>query len=257
MDKLKYILTEISRENIEKALSKSDVYNRINLNPEELVKTLNKETFVKASVGEVEEEVVVVDEEVSELELLTTKIGLNTINYTNIETISETISENEEEEDEEIKYLSRKYHHLFTGARISFTYYLNNVLIGHNTPADLSLLKDFETFKPELDLVNKSFITLGKGFRYGKYNVVIRDTMLLAPAPQKKLANIGKLYHFEKIELSEFEITNMDILLKTNPNKYKEYAMKDSLITLKHALWMEGFYFNINGLGIQQPFPHR
>ena len=53
VDKLKYLLTEISRENIEKALSKSDVYNRINLNPEELVKNLNKETFVKASVGEV------------------------------------------------------------------------------------------------------------------------------------------------------------------------------------------------------------
>ena len=62
VDKLKYLLTEISRENIEKALSKSDVYNRINLNPEELVKnlnketfvnSLNKETFVKASVGEV------------------------------------------------------------------------------------------------------------------------------------------------------------------------------------------------------------
>ena len=74
--------------------------------------------------------------------------------------------------------------------------------------------------------------------------------MLLTPASQKKLANIGKLYNFEKIELSEFEINNMDKLLKTNPNKFQEYAMKDSLITLKHALWMEGFYFNINGLGI-------
>lgn len=120
----------------------------------------------------------------------------------------------------------------------------------------MSLLKDFETFKPELDLVNKSIITLGKGFRYGKYNVIIRDTMLLAPALQKKLANIGKLYNFEKIELSEFEKTNMDILLKTKPNKFQEYAMKDSLITLKHALWMEGFYFNINGLGVPTTLSH-
>jgi len=294
VDKLKYLLTEISRGNIEQALSNSVDYNRINLNlnPEELVNSLNKITVVKEGVGEVVEEV-------SELELLKTKIGLNTINYSinysNIETISEktnalkanittetntnpdnyinntnTNNNNNttktntntntntkiDQEDEELKCLSRKYHHLFTGGRISFTYYLNNILIGHNTPADLSLLKDFESFKPELDLVNKSIITLGKGFRYGKYNVVIRDTMLLAPAPQKKLANIGKLYNFEKIELSEFEITNMDILLKTNPNKFQEYAMKDSLITLKHALWMEGFYFNINGLGVPTTLSH-
>ena len=170
------------------------------------------------------------------------KFGLTKIDYE---------SDIGEEVRIELKSLSRKYHSLFSSdTRISVSYALNNVLIGHHTSADLSLLKDFENFKSELDLVNKSLITLGKGFRYGNYNVIIRDTMLLAPASQKSLASIGKLYNFEKIELSEFEINHMDVFLANDPVKYKEYAMKDSLITLKHAIWMENFYFKIGGVGV-------
>ena len=243
LEKLKYLLTELFWDKIKQELSNSVVYNRININLEEvLVNSENKVTDLNAL-------------NYSNNEFTTTSESTNSLIFANTNTNNNNNSENNpkntnDEEENELKCLSRKYHKLFTSSRISFTYYINNVLIGHNIPADLSLLKDFESFKSELDLVNKSIITLGKGFRYGKFNVVIRDTMLLIPASQKKLANIGKLYNFEKIELSEFEINNMDKLLKTNPNKFQEYAMKDSLITLKHALWMEGFYFNINGLGI-------
>jgi len=134
-----------------------------------------------------------------------------------------------------LKALSRNNLNINRYNRISISYIFNNVIIGHNTPADLSLLNDFEDFKNELDIVNKGFITLGKGFRYCGYNVIVRDTMLLAPAGQKSLANIGKLYKFEKINLTEFEITHMDLLLKENPNKFYEYALRDPLITLKHA----------------------
>lgn len=134
-----------------------------------------------------------------------------------------------------LKALSRKSLTITRNNRISINYVFNNVIIGHNTPADLSILNDFEEFKNELDIVNKGFITLGKGFRYSGYNVVVRDTMLLAPAGQKSLASIGKLYNYEKINLTEYEITHMDILLKENPSKFYEYAMRDPLITLKHA----------------------
>lgn len=120
--------------------------------------------------------------------------------------------------------------------RISISFVFNNVIVGHNTPADLSILSDFEEFKENLDIVNKCFVTLGKGFRYGIYNVVIRDTMLLAPSGQKSLANIGRLYNFEKIKLTEFEISHMDLLLAKNPTMFNEYAIRDSLITLKHAI---------------------
>ena len=172
------------------------------------------------------------------------KIGLNFIDYDSNIDVDEAVRI-------ELKGLSRNHHSLFSyDTRISVSYALNHVLIGHHTSADLSLLKDFEKFKTELDLVNNSLITLGKGFRYGKYNVIIRDTMLLAPASQKSLASIGKLYNFEKIELSEFEINHMDVFLANDPEKFKEYAMKDSLITLKHAIWMENFYFKLKGLGV-------
>ena len=60
--------------------------------------------------------------------------------------------------------------------------------------------------------------------------------MLLAPAGQKSLASIGKLYNFDKINLTEFEITHMDLLLKNDKDRFMLYALKDSQITLKHAI---------------------
>jgi len=165
------------------------------------------------------------------------------INYISADIDTESINEISDDNDNDklieklfcLKAISRKNLTITRNNRISINYVFNNVIIGHNTPADLSILSDFEKFKYELDIVNKGFITLGKGFRYSGYNVVVRDTMLLAPAGQKSLANIGKLYNFEKINLSEYEITHMDILLKENPTKFYEYALRDPLITLKHA----------------------
>ena len=166
-----------------------------------------------------------------------------TINEISADIDNESINEIGDDNDNDklieklfcLKAISRKNLTITRNNRISINYVFNNVIIGHNTPADLSILSDFEKFKYELDIVNKGFITLGKGFRYNGYNVVVRDTMLLAPAGQKSLANIGKLYNFEKINLSDYEITHMDILLKENPSKFYEYALRDPLITLKHA----------------------
>ena len=181
-----------------------------------------------------------------------------TINEISADIDNESINEIGDDNDNDklieklfcLKAISRKNLTITRNNRISINYVFNNVIIGHNTPADLSILSDFEKFKYELDIVNKGFITLGKGFRYNGYNVVVRDTMLLAPAGQKSLANIGKLYNFEKINLSDYEITHMDILLKENPSKFYEYALRDPLITLKHASWMEEFHFSVKGQGI-------
>ena len=151
---------------------------------------------------------------------------------------------------QDIKAVSRNYIYITRYNRISISYVFNNVIVGHNTPADFSILNDFEDFKQYLDIVNKCFITLGKGFRFGIYNVVIRDTMLLAPAGQKSLASVGQLYNYEKIKLTDYELSHMDLLLKEDPNKFKEYAIRDSLITLKHAIWMEEFHFSVKGQGI-------
>ena len=84
----------------------------------------------------------------------------------------------------------------------------------------MSILKDFTLFKDELDIVNKSFVTLGKPINFANSRIMIRDTMLLAPASKKSLSSIGKLYDLKKYELSESEIRNMDLLLKDDPSKF-------------------------------------
>lgn len=151
-----------------------------------------------------------------------------------------------------LKRLSRNYLKLKSGVSLSISYYFNNVIIGHNTTADLSILNDFEIFKVDLDIVNKCLVTLGKGLKYNnnKNNIIIRDTMLLAPAGQKSLSSIGKLYNSDKIALTNYEISHMDLLLKNDKTKFKEYALNDSIITLKHAVWMEEFHFKVKGTGI-------
>jgi len=146
------------------------------------------------------------------------------------------IDQNELTVNKVLTNLSRNRITISKNHRLSITYIYNNILIGHNTSADLSLLNDFNLFKDELDIVNKGMITIGKGFKYAGYNVQVRDTMLLAPAGQKSLASIGKLYNFDKINLTEFEITHMDLLLKNDKDRFMLYALKDSQITLKHAI---------------------
>jgi hypothetical protein len=76
--------------------------------------------------------------------------------------------------------------------------------------------------------------------------------MLLAPGGSKSLASIGKLYgeDFNKIQLTKDEIENMDVLLKENKAKFETYAVRDALISLVHASWMEDFNFSLGGLGI-------
>jgi hypothetical protein len=115
----------------------------------------------------------------------------------------------------------------------SKTYYL----IAHLTQADLSMLSDFDEIKEELSIVNGSFVTLGKPFKYCGRNIHIRDTMLLAPGGSKSLASVGKLYGegLKKIEISKSEIEDMEGFLTRDKVKFSEYAIRDALISLVHA----------------------
>jgi hypothetical protein len=145
-----------------------------------------------------------------------------------------------------LKSITRTYNKTLSNEPISVSKYRFNYIIGHLTQADLSMLSDFKEFKENLDLVNNSLITLGKGFDYKGYKVIIRDTMLLSPASRKSLAALGELYNYPKLYLSKDEISNMDILLLTNKPKFDEYALRDAVITLLHALSMEHFALTIN-----------
>jgi hypothetical protein len=148
---------------------------------------------------------------------------------------------------------SRTYKGGFTSEPISLTTRRNFYIIGHLTQADLSLLSDFAEFKRELDIVNKCMVTLGKSsiVKHG-HNIIFRDTLLLAPGGKKSLASIGSMYgdHLRKISLSESQHQNMAALLKDDPNLFKNYALRDSLISLVHAQTLEDEAFKLNKLGI-------
>lgn len=143
----------------------------------------------------------------------------------------------------------------YKGERVFITTRLNIYITCHLSNADLSMLSDFDELKQELTIVNKSFVTTGKGLIRDdcRFIIHVRDTMLLAPGPSKSLKEIGKIYggDFLKIDLKN-DIGNMKALLAKDPKKFKEYAIRDSLITLKHINTMEEFNFTLFKIGVPQ-----
>ena len=153
------------------------------------------------------------------------------------------------------KARSRATLSFLSGDKISISLIKNNYIISHYNPSDLSLLGDFHLFKEELNIVNKSFVTLNKPFEYEGSNVYIRDTHLLTPAGGKGLAALGKLYSeeledYKKIEVTKDDIEHMDEFLIRDPKAFREYAIRDTLIPLKHAVTLETVNFDIKRIGI-------
>jgi hypothetical protein len=159
-----------------------------------------------------------------------------------------------EPEPETEKRLTREFKSdLFpSGQKVCITYTKFSYFIAHLTQADLSILNDFDSIKEDLSIVNGSFVTLRDPLKYCGNRIHIRDTMLLAPAGSKSLAQIGKLYGegYLKINITPDEISDMQTFSKLNQEKFIEYALRDALISLIHALWMEDFNFNLGGVGI-------
>jgi hypothetical protein len=125
-------------------------------------------------------------------------------------------------------------------------------LMGHYLVADLSVLSDFETFKTQIDLMYKSFTTLGRPYKlcHDRNNwsqVFFRDTGILSP-PGTGLAILGSLYKLDKITLPEGSLNRMDLLLERDRELFNRYALRDAEIALIHGLSVE--YFNAkNGNG--------
>jgi hypothetical protein len=138
----------------------------------------------------------------------------------------------------------------FTGDMASVTKVKNIYLIAHLTNADLSMLKDFDEFKEQLDIVNSSFVTLGKPLLINNNRVFIRDTMLLSPAGNRSLDSIGKLYNIHKIDTGKYDKSKMSEFLEQNRKLFIEYAIRDAVITLVHACFMEDFNLGLNKMGI-------
>lgn len=207
--------------------------------------------------------------------------------------VIETKSLPSEKEVEEIKIskMSRTLlRGLSEGDKVSITKIRNNYFIAHYTPADLSMLNDFDDFVEKLSIVNDTYVTLGKPIVIGGTkikeeksvvkelsktgevneseninvkerkskservvggsNVILRDSWLLAPQGHKSLESLGKLYNYEKISLSKEQIENMDLLLKEDKELFDRYAIRDAIIALIHGNYMEDHNFKLQGLGI-------
>lgn len=139
-------------------------------------------------------------------------------------------------------------------SRLNITINRTLYLCMHESAADLSMLKDFEILKESLDIIDRSFVTRGKPleFEFSKSRIHLRDTILLAPQGAKSLAGVGDIYgdEFRKIDIGSYRNGNMKALLKDDKNLFAEYALRDSLITLKHANSMEEFNLTVNKIGV-------
>jgi len=148
---------------------------------------------------------------------------------------STELKELKEEKGE--KKLSREYIIDLFPQKVSVTRSRTYYLIAHLTPADLSMLSDFEDLKDDLSIVNGSFVTLGKPIKFCGKNLQIRDTMLLAPGGGRSLAAIGRLYGgvLNKVEISQEDLEDMQGFLARDKEKFTEYALRDAIISLIHA----------------------
>lgn len=225
------ILQEIYKDkvSVESTIYKNKSIEDICNNEEELYTDLssNNQVLSISKVKEEEESVEKIEEEEESVEKSVEKIENNNKKYirTNMQS--------------------------FTKEKASITFVKNNYIIGHLISADLSVLDDFETLKEELDIVSNCFVTISKPLLIDNTNVIVRDTMLLAPSGKKSLSVIGSLYGSKlfKLDIGD-RITNMKKYLKDDYEGFKKYAIQDSMIALIHGSFMESFNFENGVIGI-------
>lgn len=117
--------------------------------------------------------------------------------------------------------------------------------IAHHTPADLGTLTDFMSFKEYYSIIGGHCIVTLKPFNLPDcgFKIYIRDTELLTPG-LKGLSAISSLYDdIPKIKLDKHILRNMKEFKKSNPDLFRDYAVRDSEITLFHALKVEASNF--------------
>src|SRR5207253_1398520 len=129
-------------------------------------------------------------------------------------------------------------------------------VVSHFALADLAAFSDFEKLKCCFDSIRRTYITLSRSLiiqlwdeqRHShEIEVVLRDSMLLAPASKRALAEIGKLVGVEKVELREGQIESMDELLVDDPDRFQDYALTDPKIAVLYCIKMMELNFEITG----------
>ncbi len=125
------------------------------------------------------------------------------------------------------------------------------VLVGHYTRADIPAFDDRRKLQPHLSNIRNSLVSRGlpikvrylidgKEDHFVEVSVYVRDTILLAPAGRKSLAELGKLIGIEKMVLSEDETINKTLKksMKTVRSMdwplFRQYAIHDAKISAKY-----------------------
>ena len=117
-------------------------------------------------------------------------------------------------------------------------------LIGHFNLADLTAFDDFEQLKTEFDAIRRTYATITQDTAIicwdvdrhkHKITLVLRDSMLLAPAGMQTLKAIGDLVGVQKLELNPGEIENMQALLTEHPHRFEDYALRDPKIAVHYC----------------------
>jgi hypothetical protein len=119
------------------------------------------------------------------------------------------------------------------------------VVTAHFSPAEFSIIDDFESFKRRIDIVQgTSFVTTTNPIQLtcydsnrNRHNVYthIADTMLLAPPDGKKLETLGEILGLAKLDLPPgYEKDQMLQLLEEKPERFEDYAIRDAEIAARY-----------------------
>ena len=142
------------------------------------------------------------------------------------------------------------------------------ILVAHYNRADLPAFEDRKQLLWRLQNVRSSLISTNAPVRVKvrfdddeasdiEISVYVRDTMLLAPAGRKSLAELGKLIDREKLRLSkddddELEMKrNMKELRSSDWELFREYALIDAEISAKYFLRLTAMYQTGNRLNLR------
>ena len=125
-------------------------------------------------------------------------------------------------------------------------------LIGHFTRADLPAFSEFTNpARTFLSNVRNTFVSIDSfipievedsaGTAVATLRLHLRDTLLLAPANAKSLADIGEIVGLEKISLAptraqDLQIkTHMKEFREASWDKFREYAIRDAQVCVRYA----------------------
>lgn len=126
-------------------------------------------------------------------------------------------------------------------------------LVAHFTRADLPGFAGFEDIaKGFLSNIRNTFVSLGayipvkieteEHITLADFKVRIRDTVLLAPANAKKLADVGEIVGFKKLTLGKTSEEDLEIkshgmkqLRETQWETFKKYAIRDAEICVRYS----------------------